>query len=282
MTEKRSIVFMFLSAVFFSLGGVLIKIIPWSPITINGIRNIFGFMVIYIYYNRKGHQLKLNKNIFFGAIAYAITQIALVFAVKLTSAANAIVIQFTAPIFIILFSWLFFHKRPNKIDVITCAIVFAGIICFFLDGLSMGQNVGNLLALLSGISYAFVFMLKSVSKDTISPILWGQIICIITGAPFIFWETQFTHTAWLGIIALGIVQVGLAFICFLKGIEHCTAIASSLISTIEPIINPIWVAIFYGEKITALSVLGGTIVILAIAIYNIIKAKQSMLIARNK
>lgn len=266
---------MLISAVLFSFGGLFVKVCSWSPMSMNAFRNVFAAAVIYAYFKTCGYKFKINAAVLLGGAAYAVTNIFFVAATKLTTAANAIVLQFTVPIFIILFSWIFLKQRPQKRDVAACAFVFFGIILFFIDGLSAGNNFGNMLALISGISYAAVFMLKSFPQsDTYSPILAGQIMCIIAGFPFIFKETDFSAFT-VSIIALqGIVQVGLAFIFFIKGIEHTPAVTAAIISTIEPVINPIWVALFYGETISPVSFVGAAVVVMSVAVYNILKSRN--------
>lgn len=272
---RFSTVYMLASAILFSLGGLFVKVCSWSPLAMNSLRNVFAAFVIFGYFHAHGHKFRCTKTVLLGGAAYAVTNIFFVAATKLTTAANAIVLQFTVPIFIILFSWLFFRQKPKKIDSITCAIVFFGIILFFLDGLSAGNNFGNALALISGVSYAIVFMLKTLpGADTYSPILAGQIMCIVAGLPAIFQETDFSPFTLSVIAVQGLLQVGLAFIFFIKGLDLTPPVTAALISTIEPILNPIWVAIFYGEKVSPLSLCGAAVVVVAIGVYNILKAKQ--------
>lgn len=271
---NKSALYMLMSAVLFSLGGLFVKTCPWSAMAMNSFRNIFAFIVVYIFFSSQGKKVRINKINIIGGIAYAVTNIFFVMANKLTTAANAIVLQFTLPIFIILFSWLFLKQKPLKNDLITCSVVFAGVIIFFLDGLSAGNNLGNVLALVSGMSYAIVFMLKSFDgADTYSPILIGQLICIAVGLPFIFFQTDYSLPTVFMIVVQGIVQVGLAFIFFIKGLENTPPVTAAIISTIEPVLNPLLVALFYHESVSTLSLIGAVIVVLSIAVYNILNAR---------
>ena len=156
----RGTVCVLLSAVCFSTGGVLIKSIPWSSVTIQGARSIFSVLVVGCYMLLRRQKFVWNKTVLFGAVCNTVMAFAFVAATKLTTAANAIVLQFTEPVFVILLMWLIFHKKPGRDSVFACAGVFAGIFCFFYTSLDAGAMAGNLLAILSGLAYALVMMQK--------------------------------------------------------------------------------------------------------------------------
>jgi len=274
--EHVGLVCIFASAVLFSIGGLFIKNVPWSSFAINGGRNLISVTMIGIYLMVTKHKLRFNLPVFVGALSTAATSTLYAFANKLTTAANAIVLQFTAPVFIILLMWIIFGDKPKKLDIITCVTVFAGIACFFIDSLSAGGMLGNLLAVISGVSYAGVFMLNSSKRgDPLSSVFFGHLTCALMGAPFIFLETTFTVSSVSSVIILGIFQLGMAYLLLTYGIKFVSPVAASLISGVEPILNPVWVAIFNGELISPLSMLGAVIVIASIVAYNVIKAKTS-------
>nr|MBQ4318227.1 EamA family transporter [Clostridia bacterium] len=274
--ERFGLVCVFMSAVLFSIGGLFMKNIPWSSFAINGGRNLISVTMIGIYLIVTKHRLRFNLPIFVGAISTAATSTLYAFANKLTTAANAIVLQFTAPVFIILLMWMIFGEKPKKLDIITCVTVFAGIACFFIDSLSAGGMLGNLLAVISGVSYAGVFMLNSSKRgDPLSSVFFGHLTCALMGSPFIFLETDFSAAAVGSVVILGIFQLGMAYLLLTYGIKFVSPVAASLISGIEPILNPVWVAIFNGELISPLSMVGAVIVIVSIVAYNVIKAKLS-------
>ncbi len=167
----------FLSATLYSIGGLCIKLIPWSGIAINGARTAIALVVIGIYLLATRHRLELNRWVLLGAAAVCGTNTLYTIANKLTTAANAIVLQFTAPVFVIVFTALLLKTRPGKLDLSVCALVLGGVVLFFVESLSAGGMMGNFLALLSGISYAGVFMLNDLPDgDPISSVLWGDVI----------------------------------------------------------------------------------------------------------
>lgn len=275
MKQKNlGILCVFMSAVLFSIGGICIKMIPWNPLAINGTRNLISCMIVFCYLKKTGHKIVVNPAVLFGAVCLSGTTILYTFANKMTTAANTIVLQFTAPIFVVFLSWLFFKKRPDRKDLIACVFVFAGIIFFFIDGLSSGNTLGDILAIASGVTYAGVFMMNSFEKsDSLSSIVLGQGLSAVIGSGFIVRETDFGMLAIIGIVLLGVFQLALAYILMAKGLETTNAVTASLTSAIEPILNPVWVAIFWGEMIRPLSFVGAAIVIVSIVVYNVSKAK---------
>ena len=273
MKQSKGIFYVLMAAVLFSIGGLCIKMVPWSPLAINGARNLISSIMIGIYLKMTHHKIVINPAVLFGAVCMTGVTTLYTIANKLTTAANTIVLQFTAPVFVIFFMWIVFKERPKRVDIIATAAVFAGILCFFIDGLSSGNMLGNIVAVLSGVAYAGVFMMNSFEKsDSLSSIFLGQALSAVTCIWFVFGETDFGVTAVGGILALGIFQVGLAYILMSKGLDEVPAVTASLTTAIEPILNPILVAIFYHEMITSLSFVGAVIVIIAVVGYNVLKA----------
>lgn len=274
----RGTVYVLLSAICFSTGGVLIKLIPWSSMTIQGIRSIFSILVVGGYMLLRRQRFVWNKTVFWGAICNTVMAFSFVAATKLTTAANAIVLQFTEPIFVILLMWFIYKKKPGKDALIACAVVFAGILCFFFESLGAGQMAGDLLAILSGFTYALVMMMKKFEgADFESSLIVSNIISAMVGIPVYFrdFSTASVADAWVFMLLLGVVQFGLSYIFLSKGLDYVSPVTASLTSTIEPILNPILVAVFYGEKIGAAAVVGAVLVVGAAAVYNVRQSIQT-------
>lgn len=274
----RGTVYVLLSAICFSTGGVLIKLIPWSSMTIQGIRSIFSILVVGGYMLLRRQRFVWNKTVFWGAICNTVMAFSFVAATKLTTAANAIVLQFTEPIFVILLMWFIYKKKPGKDALIACAVVFAGILCFFFESLGAGQMAGDLLAILSGFTYALVMMMKKFEgADFESSLIVSNIISVVIGIPVYFrdFSTASVADAWVFMVLLGVVQFGLSYIFLSKGLDYVSPVTASLTSTIEPILNPILVAVFYGEKIGAAAVVGAVLVVGAAAVYNVRQSIQT-------
>lgn len=260
----------FLASVLFSIGGLCMKLIPWSALAINGARNLLGSVVIGLYLLVTRHRLRWSLPVFIGALSTMSVTTTFALANKLTTAANAIVLQFTAPVFVILLMALLFRVKPTRRDMLTCAAVFFGVCLFFVDGLRAGHLAGDLIAVLSGVCYAGVFMMNTAKgADALSSCFLGQLAAGLLFTPLCLRETDFSAPVLATVLILGIFQVGLAYLLLSVGIRRTGAVAASLITGLEPILNPIWVALFYGERISGLAIFGAVIVIGAIVLYNV-------------
>ena len=273
--ERRSVLFVFLASVCFSTGGLFIKLVPWSALAINGARNLIGAAVIGLYLLITRRKIVFNRRVLIGALSMIGVTTLFAVANKLTTAANTIVLQFTAPVFVILFMSLFYHQKPGRVDLVTCFLVLLGVVLFFVDGIQAGNLTGNIVAILSGVCYAGVFMMNTgKGADAISSCFLGQLIAGLVMTPLCFRETDFSLPVMAAVLALGIVQVGGAYILFSIGIRHTQAVTASLITGMEPIMNPLLVAVFYGEQVSALAVTGAVIVVCSILAYNVWLARK--------
>lgn len=199
-----------------------------------------------------------------------------VMANKLTTAANAIVLQFTSPVFILIISALFFHRKTRKGDLITVLVTLLGISMFFFDQLTPGGMAGNCFAILAGLMMACGFLaVGEVDEETrMSGILFGQMFTAVIGVPFLFAGTNpATPTAVLCMLALGIFQLGIPYVLFGLSMKHCTALACNLIGAIEPVLNPVWVFLFDGEAPGMYALIGGAVVVAAVSAWCIYDSK---------
>lgn len=273
--ENRGTLYVFLAALLYSIGGLCIKVIPWNGMSINGGRTAIALVVIGGYLWWVKHPLRWNRWVALGAVSVFGCNALFSIANKLTTAANTIVLQFTAPIFVMLITLLVFRRRPSRLDVITCAVVFGGVVFFFIDSLEVGGGLGNLLALLSGLAYAGVFLLNDLpDSDAISSVFWGDVLSALTGLPFLLQETDFSAPALTSLVVLGVFQVAVAYILLTIGLQTTPPVTASLVSGIEPVLNPILVAVFYGEQMGPMAIIGAAIVISGVVIYNVCRAKQ--------
>lgn len=273
--QRRGTLYVFLAAVLYSIGGLCIKLIPWHGMSINGGRNIVSVLVVGSYLLLTHHRPRWNKWIALGAVSVCGTNILFTLANKMTTAANAIVLQFTAPIFVIVLSLLFWRKKPQKLDIAVCAVTLLGVTCFFVESLEAGDMLGNVLALVSGLSYAGVFLLNDLpDADPISSVFWGDVCSAVVGLPYLIKETDFTALTLTSLVILGAFQVGVAYILMCEGLKTTPAVTASLISGIEPVLNPTLVAIFYHEMIGLLSFVGAVIVVGAVVTYNVIQSRR--------
>lgn len=273
--SMKGTLYVLLSAICFSTGGVLIKLIPWSSVSIQGIRSIFSTVVIGGYMLFQHRKFVCNKAVVFGAVCNTVMAFSFVAATKLTSAANAIVLQFTEPVFVILLMWLLYKKKPGKDAVLACVIVFSGILCFFFESLSGGGLLGDFLAVFSGFSYALVMLMKKFpGADFESSLLLSNLFSVMVGIPAYVKETEFSVEIWFFMVLLGVIQFGFSYIFLSKGLDKVSPVAASLTSTIEPILNPLLVAVFCGETVGRTAFLGALLVVGGASVYNLRQAAE--------
>ncbi|OUN38858.1 hypothetical protein B5G28_07825 [Faecalibacterium sp. An77] len=275
MNKHTGTLCVFLAALLYSIGGLCIKVIPWNGMSINGARTLIALVVIGIYLAIIRHKPRFNRWIFLGSLCIFGTNALYSVANKLTTAANTIVLQFTAPIFVIVFSALFWKRRPQKLDISACVVVFGGVLFFFVDSLEAGGALGNVLAILSGAAYGGVFLLNDFpDSDAISAVFWGDVLSAVTGLPFLLQEQPLAPTALFSLVILGVFQVAVAYILLTIGLRTTPAVTASLVSGIEPVLNPLLVALFYGETIGRFAFIGAAVVICGVVGYNVLKGMQ--------
>lgn len=266
-----------IAAIFWSFGGLLGKLIPWSGLTIAALRGIFAAITIAIY--RRNYRFKFNKPILLAGLSLTITTILFMLANKMTSAANAIVLQYTSPVFIILLTLIIYKQKPRKRDIFAIIGVIIGISIFFFDQFKSGNFYGDLIALASGLSFAAVFFANKLpNASPIDATYLGNLLSIFI-LPFIFFDQSFisnqSPTIWLYIILMGVFQLGFGYIFFSLGIKQTAATTSSIIATLEPILNPFWVFLVLGETPTFLAIIGGLIVLITVSVYNTIVTREN-------
>lgn len=272
---RKSVLYVFLASVCFSTGGLFIKLIPWSPLAINGARNLIGAAVVGIFLLVTRHRIVFSRRVLTGALSTIGVTTLYAVANKLTTAANTIVLQFTAPVFVMLFMAVLYRQLPGKVDMLVCVLVMSGVVLFFIDGIQAGNLAGNIVAVLSGVCYAGVFMMNTgKDADALSSCFLGQLTAGVLLTPLCFRETAFSLPVVASVAALGVIQVGCAYILFSIGIRNTPPVTASLITGLEPVLNPLLVAAFYGERVSGLSVAGCVVVVCSILAYNVWLAKQ--------
>lgn len=270
----KGILSVFLTALLWSSGGLFIKLISLSPMQISFFRCLIAAFVFLIIFKSK--VLKLNPLALLNSFSYAIVLILFVYATKTTTAANAIFLQSTAPIYVLIFEPILTKAKYERINIITISVCFIGMILFFVGELSPGDLNGNIAALLAGVAFAafFLGMKKNEDKFGEASIFYGNILVTLFCIPFII-EVQSVSSSDLGMVSfLGIFQIAIPYALFSYGIQRIKAVEASIISMFEPVLNPIWVFFGYGEIPKLNAIIGGLIIISAIIVKTIISAAK--------
>lgn len=258
--RRKAILYLALAAILWSTSGLFVKILDWQPISILAGRSLFASIVFLVYLRRI--PTRFNRWQLLAAGMFILTQFLFVTSTKMTTAANAIFLQYTAPIYVVLLAFWLLREKPARTDWISMLIIFIGLTLFFADKLSTDGFYGNLLAILSGVTSAVMMVAFRAQKNG-NPAESNLIAFLLTatlGFPFVLKET-WTITNWSILAFLGVFQIGLAFIFFTQGIKHIPALEANLIGTLEPVLNPIWVFLFFGESMGAFALIGGLVVL---------------------
>lgn len=248
-------------ALCWSTMGVAFKFIDWDPLVIAAVRNLLTFLYLAAY--RRSMKFSLKKDVVIGALIAYLTQTAFTYANKYTSAANAIVLQYTNPVFVVLISWLFLHQKVKLRDIVLSLIMIGGTALFFLDDLSAGQLLGNVCGLISGIGMACSILYACNNPaDLQEYTMLNSLISVVVGIPAaIQHPPQFDVASLIAVFFLGVVASGIATVLMAKSAPHLASVEVSMLLMLDPILNPVWVALAVGEIPGSLALIGMVIVI---------------------
>ncbi|HOY11643.1 MAG TPA: DMT family transporter [Saprospiraceae bacterium] len=264
--RTKGIIATVFAAVFFSTAGLVIKILPQSAFSILFFRSLFCFLLFLMIFRKKA--LKVNKLSLIGAgLFYVPLVICFVLATKLTTAANAIFLQYAAPAFVLLLEPKLLKIKLKGINIFTVVVCLSGMTLFFIDQLEKPDNWwGIILAVASAFALAGLIIVQKMNhSDYLIPtITYGNLFVVLIMFPIVVQETPPNYLQLSYMAFLGFVQLGVGYLFFTYGQKHISAIESALIAMLEPILNPMWVMIGYGEKPGGWAILGGLIIILAL------------------
>lgn len=268
------------AAILWGLAGVCVKSITWGTMSLVASRSILAFFVLMLF-RRGKRRFHIHFSLWnvLGALTTTATGLLYVQAIKMTTAGNAIVLQYIAPILVFLFAVCFQHRKARLWEILITLAVFAGIVLSFADSLSPGQVTGNLLAIASGFTYAGQIIIQSRKDvDAQDSLMISCILSLVIALPFVPGDpgltANFNNIFW--VLVLGICQYGLADAFFSLGIRVVDKVEASLILTIEPIFNPIPVAILCGEHMGPLALAGAAVVIICVALFGYLSSRMPL------
>jgi len=276
--KNQSIIEMLICATLWSTAGIFIKLIPWNSFVITCLRSLIAGLTILAYILAKRYKIVVNRRTVVPGLIMAAVYFCFVAANKLTTAANAIVLQFTAPLFIVVFSAIIYGKKIKKLDLIAVLVTFGGIALFFLDKLSSGYLLGNIVAIAAGMFMAFMYMTMGdiQGEEKFSAAFLGQMFAFLGGVPFLIaTKPVLSGMSLLYIFLLGVFQLGIAYTLYTRASEYCPPLACCLLGAVEPLLNPVWVAIFDGEVPGLFALIGGVIVITAVTGWCILSGREN-------
>lgn len=275
--EYRGMLLMLVCAVLWSTSGFFIKLVPWGSLCILGVRGLFSTLVIFAYMRVKRMKMRFTKkNIVIGA-AVALTAVLYIAAVKYTTAANAIVLQYTSPVWLLLLSVLVFKRKYRPGDYIVVAVTVLGIALFFFDELGAGGALGNFFAIFDGLTLGAVYLFSGESSEDerMTGIFVGNAASALVGLPFLLIDKPELTLITVGAVAvMGLFQVGLPYVIYSMALRTCPSLACALIASIEIVLNPVWVWLIVGETPGVYAIIGSAVIIGAITAWSCIKTRQ--------
>mgnify|MGYP001011516208 FL=1 len=271
----KGIVFAVIASILWSTGGLLVKLSNWHPLAISGGRSLIAALVMLVYLRRP--KITKSKAQIIGAITYSTTVMFFVIANKLTTAANAILLQYTSPIFVALLGVWILKEKIHWYDIVSILVVFLGMGLFFIQGVDRGNILGNIIAILAGFSLACTTISLRLQKEgsAVETTWLGNILTFVLALPFII-QVKIDAINLIIILILGIFQLGISYILYVNALKYISALEAILITVLEPLLNPVWVYVFTGEAPGIYALIGGSIVILTILIRSVYVSKRQV------
>jgi len=272
-TNINPVYLVVIAVLLWSTGGLFIKSTTIDAYQVTFFRSLFAALTVLVLTRKQG--LKINAFGIFTSVIYALLLFLFVWATKKTTAANAIFLQYTAPIYILLLAPFVIGEKFHFRDLVTVVVVLAGMSLFFVGQLRLEDYQGNTAALFSGIFLGlYIMLLRHPKAEGFNPaiaVIYGNFLLALINAPTgISAIPSMTFMDWFAVTFLGVFQIGISYILFIKGVRGGTRpLDASLIGFIEPLLNPVWVFIFVGERPSRWALLGGAIIIAAIAIHTV-------------
>ncbi len=273
---------LFATALLWSTAGALVKYLPWNAFAIAGFRGLLSMLLLMGFRaasRRRGiwgalpclsaANLRIGLFMFLTSTCYTLS-------IKLTTAANAIVLQYIAPVLVLLYAVRFEAKKPNASSVLLTLAVFGGCVLTFASQLSPTGALGNLIALMSGFALAGqVIASRKAGADPMDGLIIGSAISFLLFAPLLFFEPRstFTPATLAAGLFLGLFQYGLANVCYAHGIARTDGVTASLLLTLEPVLTPVWVYLTTGERPSGLAVAGFVCVVGAALTQSLLAAR---------
>ncbi len=274
--RNKGRIYIVLTALLWGLAGVCVKSIPWSPFCIMAVRGVLSVLIIGA--GRRSFRMRVTKKTLLGTAMESLTGILYMSSIKLTTAATAIVLQYTAPMLVFLYTVLKEKKKPRLVETLITLAVFGGCALSFIDDLAPGNLLGNLLGLASGFTFAAQIVIFSDEKANAgSGVMLSNLISLFACLPFFFLggAADFSGRTLFWVLVLGVFQYGFANLFYSRGCAALPQTETSLLLTIEPIFNPIPVWLVTGEAPGPKALAGFVIVIAGVTAHTVTQSKTA-------
>jgi drug/metabolite transporter (DMT)-like permease len=267
--KTRALALLFLAAVLWSTSGVLVKSLTWQPAAVASARGFFAALTMSFLLPGGFRPSKLNRAQILSGLCLALLSICYVWAITLTTAANAILLQYTAPLWVALLAPLVLKEKTTLRDWFFIALIFGGVLLFFMDSLSPRGFWGNILALFSGFFFGIQALLLRRRSNYLPAggLILGNYLTFLMGlwawtSPWPSWQE------WLTIVLLGVFQMGIPYYLYALAVPRLTSLELVLVTMLEPVLNPVWVYLVHGEKPGSMALWGGLLVVGSVIVWS--------------
>ena len=276
--HKKGLIYISMAALLWSSGGLFIRILTLDAFQISFYRSLIAAITIIVITSTRKQKLSFQFDLIsvLCSLSYSLILILFVVAAKLTTIANAIFLQFTAPIYLLFLEPVFLKTKFEKKNLIALIFCLAGMVLFFFGKLELSGYLGNIIAIGSGICFAlFTLFLKWKRQlhnrdETLVYILVGNFLVCLFCLPLIWNNFSFDLTQGFVLLYMGIFQIGISYIIFNEGVKYISATESMIIAMLEAILSPIWVFIGVGEAPSVYAIIGSVIILLTIVWRNLV------------
>lgn len=272
MKRPQALLLLVLTAVFWSLGGLMIKKVNLNPLAIAGWRSAIAVCFLLLWTRKP--KITWSPPQIGCALAFAGNMFSFIAATKLTTAANAILLQYTAPAYVAVFGIRFLREYPRRIDWWAVGLTLIGMVLFFFDRISLTGMWGNLAGIAAGITFAWLVLFLRKQKDgsPVESVILGNTLTALLAMPLLVRHMP-SPQDWVWLLLLGSVQTAVPYIIYSIAIRHVTALEGVLIPVIEPLLNPTWAFLFLGEIPGFWAVLGGIIILSAVTMRSVLPTR---------
>ena len=274
-----SLLYVLAAAILWSTGGLFIKWVKLSGLALSCWRSFFAVLTVAFFTRHEG--FRLNSVTAVASVLYAVLLILFVLATKETTAGNAIFLQYTAPVYLLVLEPVVYKEKFRSRDLITVLICLGGMALFFVGQLRPQDVAGNLMALASGLCFAIYFLLlrhpRSREVNRASSVIYGNALAVLITAPWgVAAFDSITRHDLAGVVYLGVVQLGISYILFTTGMSHgVRSLDAGIVCYAEPLLNPVWVFLILGERPSSWALLGGAIIVAAVVCHMLLEHRFS-------
>lgn len=277
LSAGKATLLLVICAAMWSFNGTWIKLVDFHPIVTNSARCIFTALTLFLYSRLKKERIAVNRETIVGGLLMTSMMVVAACAFRMTTAANAIILQYVSPVYVLLISVLFFKQKLKSKDVLVVVFSILGVALFFIDKVEAGNFWGNILAVFVGVLFALSFIYNNhTTQNPLHIIFFACVFSTLAGIPFYFvYPPHFTLASGTAIVAMGVINLGIPYILYSMSIQRCSALTASIATMVEPILTPVWALLLVHEKPGQFALYGAILVLLTIGLYSISNARAA-------